>query len=121
MIKSGGGSIINTSSANALVGLPGIDAYIASKGGVISLTRSMAVEYAQYNIRVNAICPGSIKTHLTEGFFKDPETLKTFEQEHLTRFGRPEDIAYFALYLASDEVAFATGGIYAIDGGYTAR
>ena len=119
MAERGGGSIINTASINGLVGNPGMDAYTASKGAVIALTRSMAVEYARNQIRINAICPGAVYTPMTEEFWE--ACRERIERSHLTRPGVPEDIAHFALYLASDESAFVTGGIFPIDGGLTAQ
>jgi len=119
MMAAKRGVIINTSSVHALMGEPGYDAYNAAKGGILSLTKSMAVCYAPFNIRVNAICPGFILTPGTEGYVRTPKDRKAVEALHLTRLGTPDDIASFALYLASDEASFITGGIYPVDGGYT--
>lgn len=84
------------------------------------MTRSMAVYYASYNIRVNTICPGFISTPATEAWLNRLGSRNVIESLHLTRVGLPEDIAKFALYLASDDAEYVTGGIFAIDGGFTA-
>lgn len=114
------GVIINTSSTDGLIGQGGYDSYTAAKGGIISMTRSMAVYYAQFNIRVNAICPGFVHTELQDPWLNNPQSRRAIEDLHLTRIGLPEDIAKFALYLASDDAAYVTGGIYNIDGGFMA-
>lgn len=119
MMASRRGVIINTSSVHALLGEPGYDSYNAAKGGINSLTKSMAVCYAPFKIRVNAICPGFILTPGTERYVRDPKGRREIEALHLTRLGRPEDIAAFAAYLASDDAEYVTGGIFPIDGGYT--
>ncbi len=118
MMAAKRGVIINTSSVHALMGEAGYDSYNAAKGGINSLTKGMAVYYAPHNIRVNAICPGFIQTPGTERYIRDPKDRKAIEALHLTRLGTPEDIANFALYLASDEGAFITGGVIPVDGGY---
>jgi len=120
MMAAKKGVIINTSSTDGLIGQGGYDSYTAAKGGIISLTRSMAVYYAQFNIRVNAICPGFIHTPVTDPWMKNPKTRNIIEELHLSRVGLPEDIAKFALYLASDDAEYITGGIFPIDGGFTA-
>ena len=120
LMRAGGGSVINTCTVDAVVGQPGYDAYAAAKGGVLSLTRSMAVAYAPHRVRVNAILPGFIRTPATEPWLSREESRRAIESLHLTRIGEPEDVARFALYLASDESEFVTGGWHAIDGGFTA-
>lgn len=120
MVTSKKGVIINTSSTDALIGQGGYDSYAAAKGGIVSMTRSMAVYYASYNIRVNTICPGFISTPATEAWLNRLGSRNVIESLHLTRVGLPEDIAKFALYLASDDAEYVTGGIFAIDGGFTA-
>lgn len=120
MMAARKGCIINTSSVDALVGQGGYDSYTAAKGGVLSLTRSMAVYYSRFNIRVNTICPGTILTPATEAWLGIPKVRSLFESLHLTRIGRPEDIAKFGVYLASDDAEYITGAILPIDGGFTA-
>jgi len=121
LIEAGGGSIVNVASFVALVGctVPQ-DAYTASKGAVLSLTRSLAVQYGRQGIRANAICPGPIMTPLLEGLFpSEEERLKRLNRIPLGRFGRAEDIVYAALYLASDESSWTTGTTFVVDGGIT--
>ena len=121
MIKSGGGSIINVASE---VGLAGFEfpAYCSSKGGVIALTRSTAREYANKNIRVNAICPGAVDTDMFASAMKAREARAPefpMVQRLLGRISKPEEIANVALFLASDEASFMTGAIVPVDGGLT--
>jgi dihydroanticapsin dehydrogenase len=126
MQKERGGSIINVASVAGLVGSREASAYNASKGGIVNLTRGMALDFAEDNIRVNCICPGLIDTaqgdmvvaHYAPG--KDPKTAKTSWQP-IARAGIPQDVAKAVLYLASDEASFATGSIFVIDGGLTAE
>jgi NAD(P)-dependent dehydrogenase (short-subunit alcohol dehydrogenase family) len=123
MIEQKSGSVINNSSAAGLVGQPGADAYTASKGAIISLTRSWAAAYGQYNIRVNCICPGSIDTPMLDGIVKiRPDARETIPKvSALGRLGKPEEIAYTALFLASEHAGYITGAIIPVDGGYTAK
>jgi NAD(P)-dependent dehydrogenase (short-subunit alcohol dehydrogenase family) len=126
MKKRGGGSIINTSSIFGLIGSPGFAAYHASKGAVRLLTKSTALAHAGDNIRANSICPGVIETPmfaqvLSESANPDTARAEWMKTEPIGRFGRPDDIAYGALYLASDESAYITGTELVIDGGYTAQ
>ncbi len=121
MQKNDGGSIINLSSIYGIVGADVRAAYVASKGGVTNLTRGMALDYAEDNIRVNCICPGFVETPLVAGVIKTPAEYQTLADKHpMRRLAQPEEIAYGALYLASDESAFVTGIALPIDGGYTA-
>jgi NAD(P)-dependent dehydrogenase (short-subunit alcohol dehydrogenase family) len=120
--RSGGGSIINTASFVALLGAatPQL-AYTASKGGVLSMTRELAVIHARENIRVNAICPGPLQTELLMKVL-DTDAKKQRRLVHIPmgRFGQAEEIANAALYLASDESSFVTGTDFVVDGGITA-
>ncbi len=122
IIRSGGGSVINTSSSAGVIGIPNCDAYTATKGATISLTRSMAVEYGPQNVRVNCIAPAAIYTEMVrESNLDDPE----FDEEQflqttpVRRWGMPEDIARIALFLASDESSYLNGAIIVADGGIT--
>jgi NAD(P)-dependent dehydrogenase (short-subunit alcohol dehydrogenase family) len=117
MIRAGGGSIINTSSVMALRGMPSADAYTAAKGGIIALTRSLAVGLGPKNIRVNVICPGPIETPMIAEVIAVPEQRRSMENVPLGRLGQPEEVAYAALYLASDESSFVTGAVMCVDGG----
>jgi NAD(P)-dependent dehydrogenase (short-subunit alcohol dehydrogenase family) len=123
LIATGGGSVINTASVAGLAGSRNRShAYSASKGGVIALTRAMAMTYARNGVRVNAICPGGVDTPMIAPLLNTEERQQRFAQGHpLGRLGTPQDIAQFALYLASDESSWVTGGIFAIDGGFTAQ
>ncbi|MFC4799762.1 SDR family NAD(P)-dependent oxidoreductase [Neobacillus sp. GCM10023253] len=121
MQKQNYGSIINNSSLNGIVGVPGADAYSAAKGGVVALTRVMAVDYGKYNIRVNCICPGAIDTPMIADVLKNEAFSKAFTSNPLRRVGKPEEIAYAALFLASDESSYITGLIMPVDGGIAAQ
>ena len=117
----GGGSIVNVASFVALVGctVPQ-DAYTASKGAVLALTKSLAVQFGPQRVRANAICPGPILTPLLADLFPtEAEKKKRLNRIPLGRFGLPEDIVYAALYLASDESSWTTGTTFVVDGGIT--
>ncbi|HET7093400.1 MAG TPA: SDR family oxidoreductase, partial [Thermomicrobiales bacterium] len=119
--EAGGGSIVNIASFVALVGctVPQ-DAYTASKGAVLSLTRSLAVDYGRENIRANAICPGPVLTPLLESLFpNEQEKMKRLNRIPLGRFGRAEDIVNAGIFLASDESSWMTGATFVVDGGIT--
>ncbi len=121
LIEAGGGSIINIASFVALVGCTNPqDAYTASKGGVLSLTRSLAVQYGPHGVRANAICPGPILTPMTEQLFpNEEERLKRLNRIPLGRFGRAEDIVHGCVFLASYESSWMTGSQFVVDGGIT--
>jgi len=121
MLKQGGGSIIHTGSPTGLTGCaPKLTAYSASKGGIDALTRVMAAAYGGNNIRVNSIVPGTMDTPMNRPVLSDPELREQYRQAvPLKRLGVPEDIAGIAVFLASDEAAYCTGGTYKCDGGLT--
>jgi NAD(P)-dependent dehydrogenase (short-subunit alcohol dehydrogenase family) len=120
MRRAGGGSIINISSVAGIVGLPGIPAYQASKGAVRLLTKNAAIQYAKDKIRVNSIHPGRIETPMTANLSPERQQL-VLSMTPMGRDGKPEEVAYGVLYLASDEASFVTGAELVIDGGFTAR
>jgi NAD(P)-dependent dehydrogenase (short-subunit alcohol dehydrogenase family) len=117
IVASGGGSVINTTSFLSLVGWPGRDAYTAAKGAISALTRSMAVEFAPKNVRVNAIAPGLILTERAKNLVANEPTLQPVVARLPLGPAGPEDIANFALYLASDESRKTTGQVIPIDSG----
>lgn len=123
MRRAGGGSIINISSTAGLVGSPGeTAAYSATKGGVRLFTKSAAVQHAKDNIRCNSIHPGPIETDMIQDVLVSPERWEQrLRRLPLQRAGKPEDIAYGVIYLASDESSFVTGSELVIDGGTTAE
>ncbi|MGE4634183.1 MAG: glucose 1-dehydrogenase [Arenicellales bacterium] len=117
----GGGVIIHISSIGGLTPEQGIGMYSVSKAALINLTKAMAQDWGPDNIRVNAICPGLIKTKFSEALWSDEANLERFLQSiPLGRLGRTDDIAGLAVYLASDASAYCTGGVYMADGGYAA-
>lgn len=123
MLRAGGGSIINTASTFGLIGFPKMPAYCASKGGVIALTRQLALDYARQKIRVNCICPGPtltprIQRYLDGGMARADDILQDVP---MGRFARPEEIAATVLFLASEEASFVTGTALVVDGGQTAH
>jgi NAD(P)-dependent dehydrogenase (short-subunit alcohol dehydrogenase family) len=125
MRESGGGSVINISSVLGLLGAKNRVAYAASKGAITLMSKAMALDHAHEQIRVNAICPGIVETELVAQFITnapDPEAARKqrVALHPLGRFGKPEDIAYCAVYLASDESSWVTGAAFPIDGGYSA-
>ncbi len=123
MLKQGGGAIVNTSSIAGLVGFVGQPAYVASKHGVIGLTRVTALEYAKEGIRVNAVCPGFIETPLMERIYAQPPDLRgtAAEMEPVGRAGTPEEVAEAVVWLCSDKASFVTGHPMGVDGGYVAK
>jgi NAD(P)-dependent dehydrogenase (short-subunit alcohol dehydrogenase family) len=122
MAAQGGGAIVNNASINGLVGLPGADAYTAAKGGVVALTRILAVDWGPRGIRVNCICPGAIDTPMIAPVLADQHVVEYFVANcPLGRLGRPDEVAQVALFLASDAASYVNGAIIPVDGGWTAR
>jgi len=125
MRRAGGGSIVNVGSVLGLVAMKQRAAYCASKGGVTMLTKAMALDHAHEKIRVNCICPSIVETELVHGLFSDTETGRRARDARLAtlplgRFGKPDDIAELAVFLASDESSWITGTAIPADGGLTA-
>ena len=119
MLKGGGGSIINMASVLGMVAMPDSPAYAASKGAVIQLTKATALEYASAGIRINCICPGTIRTSMFDRMIATPPEL---EQQlpamvPMGRLGCPEEVTKFVLFLASDDASFCTGAPFIMDGG----
>jgi NAD(P)-dependent dehydrogenase (short-subunit alcohol dehydrogenase family) len=123
MLTQGGGAIVNTASGLGLVGLATYPAYVASKHGVIGLTKTAALEYAKANLRVNALCPGVIQTPMIDRVLsKYPHLVEPLAaSEPIGRLGRPEEMAEAAVWLCSDAASFVTGLAMAVDGGYLAQ
>ncbi|MEK7834927.1 MAG: glucose 1-dehydrogenase [Pseudomonadota bacterium] len=122
MVAQKSGVIITMASVYSFIGAPGNSIYCLTKGGLSQLSKALAVEWARYNVRVNAICPGWIETDLTKPYMQDPKVIDAgLRQIPLRRFGKPEDIGPLAVYLASDEASFVTGQAYVIDGGQIAH
>jgi meso-butanediol dehydrogenase / (S,S)-butanediol dehydrogenase / diacetyl reductase len=126
MRHHGGGVIVNVASVLGVVGGSDVAAYCASKGGVVQLTKAMAVDHAAENIRVNCVCPGPVATPLLESIIAaaaDPqaEEQSIVSKTLLKRLGRPEEIARAIVFIASDEASYMTGSIVAVDGGWTAQ
>jgi NAD(P)-dependent dehydrogenase (short-subunit alcohol dehydrogenase family) len=123
MLKQGSGAIVNTSSVAGLVGLRGSSPYVASKHGVVGLTKTAALEYARDHIRVNAVCPGVFRTPLVERII---EGVPGREQEYMNaqpigRLGQPEELAEAVVWLCSDAASFVTGHAFPVDGGFVAK
>ena len=120
LLKSGGGSIINIGSVGAIRGFKLHSPYNAAKAGVVNLTRALALDYGPSNIRANVICPGIIATPHTQHEIADPEIRERLLQKlAIKRIGDPVDVAYAALYLASDESSYVTGSVLMVDGGWS--
>ena len=122
IIASGGGSVINTGSSASVMGIPGCDAYTATKGATVSMTRSMAVEYGPQGVRVNCICPAGIETEMVKSSNLDNPDFDAdffFSRAPLGRLGTPDEIANLAVFLASDESSYLNGAIVRADGGIT--
>ena len=122
MLHQGGGAIVNTASGAGLVGNRGNSAYAASKHGVVGLTKTAALEYAQQGIRVNCVCPGWIQTPMAARGLSDPERRAQIIARHpVGRVGTPEEIAEAVVWLCSDAASFVTGHAMSVDGGYVAQ
>ena len=123
MLKNRKGVIINCSSVAGLIGFQGLPAYVASKHGVIGLTKTAALENAPLGIRINAVCPGVIQTAMIDRLTgKTKEAIKQFtELEPVGRFGQPDEIANAVIWLCSDEASFVTGVAMPVDGGFVAQ
>ena len=124
MIRSGGGSIVNTSSVGGHVGFPGASVYVASKFAVIGLTKTAALEFAKQGVRVNSVSPGPIQTEMFDRAFGEGQTdikKSIAAQNPLGRVGTPEEIAGAVLWLSSPNAAFTTGQDIVVDGGFTAQ
>jgi len=121
MLRTGGGAIVNAASAAGVIGVPNHYAYVASKHGVVGITKSAALEFGARGIRVNCVCPGIIDTPMTERFI--PEGARPlFEQGHaLKRFGTAREVAECVVWLCSDAASFVTGHAMLVDGGITAQ
>ncbi len=120
MQRGGGGVIVNTASVAGLIGARGFAAYCASKGGVIQLTKAAALECAAHDIRVNCICPGAVDTPIL-GMIPATAKAAIGRTNPMGRMAQPSEIAAMALFLASDDASFATGGVFVVDGGSTAQ
>ncbi|MCZ6632737.1 MAG: SDR family oxidoreductase [bacterium] len=122
MLNHGGGAIVNTASILGLVGIAGATPYVVSKHGVVGLTKTGALQYAQQNIRVNAICPGFTRTNMIQSILDNPEREAKVTARHpMGRLGTPEEIAEAAVWLCSDAASFVTGHAFPVDGGYIAQ
>ena len=124
MLSQGRGVIVNTASAWGLVGAPGAAAYIASKHGVVGLTKTAALEYAQQGIRVHCICPGYIRTPMVTAVLQHAGTAleeQMVAREPMGRLGTPEEVAEAVVWLCSDAASFVTGHTMTVDGGYVAQ
>jgi len=123
ILKQGKGAIVNCASVAGLVGFAGLPAYVASKHGVVGLTKTAALECAKLGIRVNAVCPGVIQTPMIDRLTgKTKEAVEQFtELEPVGRFGQPEEIANAVVWMCSDEASFVTGIAMAVDGGFVAQ
>ncbi|MFW5911399.1 MAG: SDR family NAD(P)-dependent oxidoreductase [Halolamina sp.] len=121
-LRQSEGSVVNIASIYGLVAGPGATAYATAKGGIVNFTRSVAVDYASENVRVNSICPGFVETPMTEPVFGEQEFYEYVHgQTPMGRVAQPEEIAGLAMFLASDEASYVTGANIPVDGGWTAQ
>jgi NAD(P)-dependent dehydrogenase (short-subunit alcohol dehydrogenase family) len=123
ILKQGKGAIVNCASVAGMIGFAGLPAYVASKHGIVGLTKTTALEFATQGIRVNVVCPGVIQTPMIDRLTgKTKEAIEQFTGlEPMRRFGLPEEIANAVVWLCSDEASFVTGHVMAVDGGFTAQ
>lgn len=127
MLKTGGGTIVNLASIAGLIGFPGLSPYVASKHGVIGLTKNAALEYAKSGIRVNAVCPGGIDTRMLDSLAEQATggaqtTAQMMDPLHpMGRIGTPQEVANLIVWLCSPRASFVTGAIIPVDGGYVAQ
>jgi NAD(P)-dependent dehydrogenase (short-subunit alcohol dehydrogenase family) len=123
MLRQGGGAIVNTASVAGLIGVPNACGYVASKHGVVGLTKSAALAYARKGIRVNAVCPGFVRTPMAEALIAErPPGYEAamVASEPVGRLGTPEEVAEFVVWLCTDAASFVTGAALSVDGGYVA-
>lgn len=122
ILKAGKGAIVNTASVAGLIGFPGLPAYVASKHAVVGLTKTTALEYAKQNIRINAVCPGVIKTPMVDRSTGNDKAVEKMyiNMEPVGRMGQPEEVAEAIVWLCSDASSFVTGHAMAVDGGWIA-
>ncbi|PZU56824.1 MAG: oxidoreductase [Sphingobium sp.] len=121
LLKAGGGSIVNTASASSVIAFPDAADYVSSKHAVLGLTRAAALDYAQRNIRVNCIMPGTVMTPMLAGLFESAPDTKTFLESRIPmgRLARPEEMADSVVWMLSDRASYVTGAAISVDGGYT--
>jgi NAD(P)-dependent dehydrogenase (short-subunit alcohol dehydrogenase family) len=123
MLRQGGGAIVNMASIAGLVGFPGLSAYVASKHGIVGLTRAAALEYASRGIRINAVCPGPIRTPMLDRIFGADSAVaeQITSQVPMARVGKPEEVAEAVVWLSSESAAYVTGHALPVDGGWVAK
>jgi NAD(P)-dependent dehydrogenase (short-subunit alcohol dehydrogenase family) len=120
MLAAGGGSIVNTASVGGLVGIPNVALYVATKHGVVGLTKAAALEYATQGVRINAVCPGIVRTRLYDA--RPPEVQRQIvEMQPVDRVGEPEEVAELVVWLCSEKASLLTGAAIPVDGAWTAR